>query len=407
MSTPQAAASNYETQQRIGAVAAVTASRLWARMGDDFDTGWASIERPLVSVVTEAQTVAAATSTRYLERVIYETGDVDLPAGEIRPEAFAGTAGDGRALSGLMFGAVTSAKNAIAAGATVAEALAVGGRQLRMTTLTAVADAQREATSAGIAVRPAIGGWVRMLNLPSCSRCIILAGKWFRWNEGFQRHPRCDCRHIPSSESIAGDMTTDPYAAFESMSREEQDAKFGRSEARAIRDGGDIFRVVNVQSRGLGTASAARRYGTPSRLTVDDIYRQAGTRTNAIRMLTQEGYITGPQVAGGNIVGTREGFGALGRGGTRVAASAAVRTARTTGVRDPLNRYTMTAAERRLYDAHSMVETVRAGRNPWVRGRPVSDQDRALAATLLQRQLDGLATQPRQVSELARLLDLI
>lgn len=35
-------------------------------------------------------------------------------------------------------------------------------------------------------------GYVRMLTPPSsCDRCVILAGRWYRWNQGFERHPMC------------------------------------------------------------------------------------------------------------------------------------------------------------------------------------------------------------------------
>jgi hypothetical protein len=120
-----------------------------------------------------------------------------------------------------------------------------------------------------------------MLNPPSCNRCVVLAGKWFRWNQGFQRHPRCDCRHIPSTENISGDITTDPYAYFKSLTAEQQTATFGRIEARAINDGADIYRVVNISQRGMPTAGSkqAIKYGTPRKMTVDQIYRTAGTRT--------------------------------------------------------------------------------------------------------------------------------
>ncbi len=247
-----------------------------------------------------------------------------------------------------------------------------------------------------------------MLNPPSCKRCIILAGKWFRWNEGFLRHPRCDCRHIPASENIAGDFTTDPYQAFHALTPEQQEKEFGKIEARAIRDGADIYRVVNLQARGLGTARAGRLYGTPTRVTIDDIYRTAGTRTNAIRLMTENGYITGPQVPGGNVVGFREGFGQFGRGGTRVAASTSVFDARVSGIRDRLNRYTMTAAERRLYDAHSMRQTVLESRNPFsTSGRPLTEADFALAERMYRKQLADLGNQPQQVRDLARLLGMI
>lgn len=407
MATPVAAADHYRVQQRLGAVAATTARKLWQRMGVDFDSSWAKIEQPLLELLITAQTAAARTGAQYVPDVLYETGQVDLPAGVVQPSAIAGTAADGRALDTLVYGAVTTAKTAVGSGLDSSSALARGGRWLTMTVLSIVADANREAVSAGLGMRPAVPGWVRMLNPPSCSRCIILAGKWFRWNEGFKRHPRCDCRHIPASEQMAGDLTTDPYAMFKSMSREQQVEVFGRINARAIRDGADIYRVVNIEQRGLATARSAQRYGTPSRMTVDDIYHVAGTRTNAIRMMTEEGYITGPQIAGGNILGAREGFGQFGRGGTRVAASAAVRDARASGIRDPLNRYTMTAAERRLYDAYLMRETVAAGRNPWLKGQPLTDEDRNLASVIFDKQVEDLPNQPAQVNELARRLGLI
>jgi hypothetical protein len=403
---PTASADHYRLQQRLGAVTASGTRILWARMNEDFDTSWARIESRVLQLVTSGQEAAARTGAAHLERVLYETGQVDLPAGDVQAGAFSGTASDGRSLPGLLRTAVTTSKIAVGSGATVDDALAQGGRQLTMTVLTAVADANREAVHAGIGQRPHVGGWVRMLNGPSCRRCVILAGKWFRWNEGFQRHPRCDCRHIPSSEQLAGDLSTDPYEFFRSLSPADQEKTFGRIEARAIRDGADIYRTVNLQARGLGTARANRRYGTPSRRTIDDIYRTAGTRTNAIRMMTDEGYITGPQVGGGNILGQREGFGQLGRGGTRIGASQSVLNARASGVRDRLDRATMTAAERRLYDAHTMAQSVAEGRSPWIRGRAVTDDERALAARILQKQLDDLGNQPRQVHELAQALGL-
>src|SRR5690348_18342012 len=37
-----------------------------------------------------------------------------------------------------------------------------------------------------------------LLNPPSCQRCAILAGRWYRWSQGFLRHPRCDCVNLPA-----------------------------------------------------------------------------------------------------------------------------------------------------------------------------------------------------------------
>lgn len=318
----------------------------------------------MVSLVQTGRAAAAASSLAYVPAVLEETGQRNDPVGIVSTEGFLQSAPDGRDMGTLLDESTIRAKVAAARGAASSEALATAGSWLTGTLLTVMADTSRGIVATDIAQRPTITGYVRMLNPPSCSRCAILAGKWFRWNAGFQRHPRCDCRHIPSSEDMAGDLRTDPYAYFHSLSKDDQYRMFGKSNARAINEGADIYRVVNIDQRGLGTVKSARKYGTPHRMTPDDIFQVAGTRTNAIKMLEHEGYITGPQVRGGNILGQREGFGQLGKGGNARAASDAVKKARDTGQRDPLNRYTMTAAERRLYDAKVRLDVARTGVYP-------------------------------------------
>ena len=48
-------------------------------------------------------------------------------------------------------------------------------------------------------VRP-VGGYVRMVQAGACSRCVVLAGKWYRKNQGFQRHPGC----FPAGAVVSG-----------------------------------------------------------------------------------------------------------------------------------------------------------------------------------------------------------
>jgi hypothetical protein len=374
---PETSAAHYTQQQGISALTGNAVARLWRRMGADFDSSWSEIRPKVLQVVRAGQLAAAQASVGYVANVLAETGqDGGDPAGVIDPAVFAITASDGRDLGTLLDEAPISAKVAVGDGIDVDTALAQSGRFLTMVTLTQVADASREFIAADMGVRPQVTGYVRMLNPPSCSRCVILAGKWFRWNQGFQRHPRCDCRHVPATEDLAGDLATDPYVYFKSLSTAEQDATFGRIEARAIRDGGDIYRVVNTQNRGLAVAGSkqAIKYGSPTRVTVDQIYRTAGTRTNAIRMLRENGYITGDQVRGGNVIGQREGFGQLGKGGAAAEASKAVARARLEG-REPLNRYTMSAAERRLYDAKARLDAAEK-QGIWLRSIGANDADR-------------------------------
>ncbi len=369
----------------MAATTVSAASKLWRRVGSEFQAGWWSVRPEMLAVVTAGRSATVSVALPYTGAVLEETGQVHTPVGVLRPSRFLETAPNGRLVGDVLDDTVIHAKSAVKGGATVAEALASAGSWLSGTLLTMLADTRRDVYGADMIRRPTLAGYTRMLNAPSCSRCVVLAGKWFRWNQGFQRHPRCDCLHIPSNENVAGDFTTDPDAYFGSLSKAEQDRVFTKSGARAIRDGADIYRVENVRLRGLSSSKSrqAIKYGTPTRVTVDDIYRTAGTRANAMRMLEREGYVTGPQSAGGNILGPRvERFAGLDRGkgtvligGVQVkTARASVVDARTSGVRDPLNRATMTAGERRIYDDFYRAEHALRGVRPRTIGSNSADR---------------------------------
>jgi hypothetical protein len=264
---------------------------LWRRLGTEFSSDWVTVSPVVLGVVQTGRDASVRAAVPYTDSVLSETGQVAPGAGVLVPARFTRDAPDGRPMRSLLDEAVVLSKSAIAGGATVPVALAQGGAWLTGTVLTVLADTRRQVYHADIIQRPNLGGYARMLNPPSCARCSILAGKWFAWNKGFLRHPRCDCIHIPSSESVGEDFTTDPTEYFNSLGQAEQDRIFTKTGARAIRDGADVSRVMNVHQRGLGTAKGRRRFGTPSRMTVDDIYRVAGTRANAIRLLEAEGYV--------------------------------------------------------------------------------------------------------------------
>jgi hypothetical protein len=124
--------------------------------------------------------------------------------------------------------------------------------------LTQVADAGRFGAALAMATRPRVTRYVRMVQAGACSRCAILAGREYRSQEAFDRHPRCNCVHIPSTEALAGDATTDPNAYFDSLSAAEQDRTFTKAGAEAIRLGADPIQVVNARA-GMSTAQVAMR----------------------------------------------------------------------------------------------------------------------------------------------------
>jgi len=323
---------------------------------------------------------AAGAGASYGAATLAEQGLYEIPQHFVNPSAFGGFSSDGRSLEGLLYGAVPHVKTLIAGGMDPRQALGHGGKFLTTLTRTQVADAGRGAAGVDTATKRQVA-YVRMLNPPSCSRCSILAGRVYRWNAGFQRHPKCDCVHVQTTQVKAAEtegLVHDPYEYFKSLSPEEQERNYTKAGAAAINDGADIFQVVNsrrgVKPGGLVTSEGTSKRGNfgrqGPRLTPEAIYDKGLGREATLKELERYGYILpGGQNPAGVIRGQAEGFGQLGGGGRRVGAREAVLRARETGVREPNSRYTMTAAERRVFDAQANWDAVRAGRNPFTNAK--------------------------------------
>lgn len=282
---------HYRRQQRITAAGVLAARRARAQ-------GPLAVAR----IVAAFQLLAARDALNSIGPMLAEQGIPDEPLASVAVASVAGVASDGRSLDTLFEQAPNSFTTSLMAA-------------------TQIQDAARGAGSLGIATRPNITGYARMLNPPSCSRCAVLAGKFYRWNDGFQRHPRCDCRHIPAIESTWGDLTTNPNTYFDSLSASEQDRIFTKAGAQAVRDGADVSQVVNARLgmspaqiggrdvlvttsgttvRGLaGTRLgdpvkvAGQRYRRSSkpRVMPETIYRYADSREDALRLLKLNGFI--------------------------------------------------------------------------------------------------------------------
>jgi hypothetical protein len=332
----------YAAQARLGRQTANRVQRLWRRLDrGDLSGSWLTLVGPAVlEAVTAGQLAAAAAADPYLDAIVSADGEDPDEGARLQPRAFAGVASDGRPLDTLLYLPVVTTKQSIAAGAAEVDAMMRGLDQLLRMSATQVADAGRTAVGAGIAARRTIQGYVRIAAAPCCARCAILAGKEFGWNKGFQRHPRCDCIHMPATLIARGrgrgrgpvpprqGLVTDAQAYFNGLSRREQERLFTAAGARAIRDGADITSIVNAR-RGMYTASAygrrlaatregattrgafyraeraraiargqapadigrAFRLRTP-RLMPEEIYRLAESRDEAIAMLRRFGYLT-------------------------------------------------------------------------------------------------------------------
>ena len=278
---------HYRKQARIARLTANQVQALWRLLdASDLTTSWnARIGPRIVQAVTAGQLASAALADDYVDAVVEAEGAVSDRAGRVKPEAFAGAAADGRSLESLMYLSVITSKERIGRGMAVDDALMMGLRQALRMGSSEVTQAGRAAVGSSMTGQRTIQGYVRVVQPPACSRCIILAGKEYGWNKGFQRHPKCDCVHLPTT-LIARHQRRDrggfidPNAYFGSLSRAEQDRVFTAAGARAIREGADIGQVVNAR-RGMYTTTAygrtlrATREGTTTR---GYFYRQERAR---------------------------------------------------------------------------------------------------------------------------------
>ncbi|HLR96180.1 MAG TPA: hypothetical protein VK053_16785 [Jiangellaceae bacterium] len=249
------------------AAATAAAERLWSRMTvADIDGSWEDVAPQLNRVATTGQNRVGSRVDGNFEEILIATGNraAATPVARVNPEAMTGWAGDGRPVHTLLNHAPARAKALIAAGFPAFEAMRRSGTFVAKAVATVVGDTARHSESLSMAVRPRVTTYVRMIEPGACSRCAILAGREYRGNQGFERHPACRCTHIPAVEAIEGDPLLDPKAYFDSLSVEDQDRIFTTAGAEAIRAGADPAQVVNVR-RGMSTAQPHEARGWRAR----------------------------------------------------------------------------------------------------------------------------------------------
>lgn len=267
--------------------------------------------------VAAADPGAAEPDTAFLDQVGLSATDYAALGVTPDPGAFAGFAGDGRLLGQSLSSGLVQTYSNLQRGVDPSLALASGFDQLDETMTTAVQDSARTASGTAIASSAQWTGYIRVVEPGACDRCVILAGKFYRWSKGFLRHPNCRCINSPiSGENVP---PQDPNELFDNMTPAEQDRGFTANGAQAIRDGADISQVVNsrlgIAEAGTTLQGTTRRAWTstvqreiasqqglsvprgrigPPRLLPEEIYRRAGEdRSEALRLLIGNGYLVG------------------------------------------------------------------------------------------------------------------
>ena len=292
--------------------------RQWDRMQSVDD--WPMIVDEVTAITAAGQLAVARRGIEFAAESLDDEAVAAVSARE-----FAGVAPDGRRLDSLLYSSVVHAREKYSK---VDEQLESGRKWLAMLAHTAVADAGRGATQAQIVATPR-AGYLRMVSPPCCQRCAVLAGKFFRWNEGFRRHPNCDCTHVPTTgKAPAGYVDSIDPAQVHDLTE---------AQRQAIEDGADFNQVVNAYRRRtkdregyMSTSEGTTRRGwssyvrrevarqrqeiaaetvkasgprgavsaypvrrTERRLTPEAIYRAAESREEAVRLLALNGYILG------------------------------------------------------------------------------------------------------------------
>lgn len=246
---------HYRRRQRLAVSTAVTVQSLWRELDRSNLAGsWLHIGPRVTRALTTAQQLAASTSDSYVSAVLaaqnYD-GDQD---GTLVPQSLAGIASDGRVLTELVRQPLIGTLERVSGGMSLSQALGMGRADMDRIVRTQVADAGRVGDGVAGNTRRGVDWYVRVMTPPSCSRCAVLAGKFYRMEKPFLRHPRCDCLHMAVGSKNA-DLTISARDYFDSLSRSAQDSTFTKAGAAAIREGADINQIVNAR-RGMSTAGS-------------------------------------------------------------------------------------------------------------------------------------------------------
>ncbi|MEU7149205.1 hypothetical protein AB0B15_14385 [Streptomyces sp. NPDC045456] len=315
------AAARYQQVTRTERSLVALIQRLWRRMSA------ATIEEELegeagaailAAVVTEQISVAQGAQA-FVAASMAAQGGAGVAEAALSAAAFAGLAPGGGSLETLLYVPAVGVQRRLAAGTPPQEAMLGGLADMAMYATTAVADTARSSAQVAMAADPQVVAYTRVVNLPACSRCIVLAGQQYAYSEGFLRHPRCDCQTVPLREKEWAGVQS-PRELYEAMSEAERRRAFTVAGARAVGEGADIGQVVNAR-RGMSAPDAAttsegatrrglygrrmRRAGggtaripgeryartTQSRLTPEEIFRRAEGRAEQLRLLRRYGYL--------------------------------------------------------------------------------------------------------------------
>jgi hypothetical protein len=258
MADPQDAivAAYGDSQRRAAMRTSLAVERLWKQLAaTDLSASWLhGIGDAIVRAVAAGQLAAALPGQQYVDAMVAADRlepDYEPNASHVAARSFSGVAADGRPLDSLLYLPVIRTKTLIKGGLTLQQAMTGGWVNMQRIVNSEVMDAGRGSAGVAMVANRTVTGYIRNIRPGACSRCAILAGRWYRYDADFDRHKHCQCYGTPSTRARPGRFT-DPMRFFHGLSRAEQNRRFTIGGAAAIRDGADIYSVVNA-SRSVRT----------------------------------------------------------------------------------------------------------------------------------------------------------
>ena len=303
----QAAARHKADTEKMTAAAFERAGKAWKRVNPgSIVSSWQTLSAGVIGAVMIAQTETIENSNNYID-FAFNDQNIDGLDARLRPGAVVGTMpATGATLDAALAGVAFHALDHIGRGHSVRDAMDGGMLELAQLVQYAVADTSRASAQVRIGTTQTSVGYTRVVSAGCCARCAVLAGRFYRWNAGFLRHPNCNCLHFPATSTVAAQTATDPREAFDALSEKEQNRIYTKSGAEAIRNGADMNQVINARrgmtasGRFTSEGSTGRGYyritsdagkAGKRRLSVGEIMRRAdGDKKRFATLLNEYGY---------------------------------------------------------------------------------------------------------------------
>jgi hypothetical protein len=197
MSQPPDPVAQYSAVASLDRWLSGQASTLWGRLdpGALQESFAADVAPDLLAATSHVQSVAADMGAGFVRRSVLAS---DLEPGPlVNADAFAGVSSAGGDLLHELYSPLVGTYVDLAAGVETPVALSRGLDSMDRVLATLTHDAARQGSSVATVGTREVHYFIRGVSPGSCDKCILLSGKHYKVNAGFERHPSCRCFHIP------------------------------------------------------------------------------------------------------------------------------------------------------------------------------------------------------------------